>query len=340
MIIFVVGSARSGTTLMAQILGRHSRVFAFEELHFFEELWVPRDRGRILRGGQDLKLASRLIKNQKVGPYSAGTPEAFSQQATEFLRTLPPGMDAIHLYGAFLGYYTTANDKQIPLTQTPRDLFYVREILDQFEEARVIWMVRDPRAVLCSQKLRWHRPLWRKESPSRLAALRAWLNYHPITYSLILQSALRAASRYVDHPAVRRVVFERLIENPSGEIGEMLQWLGLGYEGEMLQVQRTGSSHHPDRAAEIGIDPEAHVRWRESCLSPTEIWICQRLARAEMQDAGYRTEPAQVNALQLAYYVASWLPRTAAAFLLHLPRTRSPWLAIRRRIASGAAVGR
>lgn len=340
MIIFVVGSARSGTTLMAQILGRHSRVFAFEELHFFEELWIPRDRGRILRAGQDLELASRLIKNQKVGPYSAGKPEAFSQQATEFLRTLPPGMDAIHLYGAFLRYYTTANQKQIPLTQTPRDLYYVREILDQFEEARVIWMVRDPRAVLCSQKLRWRRALWRETSPSRAAALRAWLNYHPITYSLILQSALRAATQYADHPAVRHVVFERLIENPSDEIGFLLQWLGLGDEAGMLQVQRKGSSHHPDRAAEIGIDPAAHVRWRESCLTPTEISICQRLTRREMQDAGYRMEPAQVNALQLAYYVATWLPRTAAALLLHLPRTRSPWLAIRRRVASGAAAGR
>jgi hypothetical protein len=325
---------------MAQILGRHSRVFAFEELHFFEELWIPRDRGRILRAGQDLELASRLIKNQKVGPYSAGKPEAFSQQATEFLRTLPPGMDAIHLYGAFLRYYTTANQKQIPLTQTPRDLYYVREILDQFEEARVIWMVRDPRAVLCSQKLRWRRALWREASPSRAAALRAWLNYHPITYSLILQSALRAATQYADHPAVRHVVFERLIENPSDEIGFLLQWLGLGDEGGMLQVQRKGSSHHPDRAAEIGIDPAAHVRWRESCLTPTEITICQRLTRREMQDAGYRMEPAQVNALQLAYYVATWLPRTAAALLLHLPRTRSPWLAIRRRVASGAAAGR
>jgi hypothetical protein len=339
LIIFVVGSARSGTTLIAQILGRHSQVFAFGELHFFEELWVPRDRGRILRAGQDLELASRLIKNQKVGPYSVGKPEAFCQQATEFLRPLPPGIDAIRLYAAFLRYYTRANHRQIPLTHTPRDLYYVREILDQFEEARVIWMVRDPRAVLCSQKLRWRRPLWRKESPSRLAALRAWLNYHPITYSLILRSALRAASRYVDHPAVRRVVFERLIENPSGEIGELLQWLGLGHEGEMLQVPRTGSSHHPDRAAEIGIDPEALARWRGSCLTPTEISICQRLAGREMQDAGYRIEPAEVNAIHLAFHVTTWLPRTAAAFLLHLRRTRSPWLAIRRRLASHVVAG-
>ncbi|WP_263786843.1 sulfotransferase [Salinibacter grassmerensis] len=38
---FVVGSSRSGTTMMGRILGRHPAVYTFHELHFFEQMWSP-----------------------------------------------------------------------------------------------------------------------------------------------------------------------------------------------------------------------------------------------------------------------------------------------------------
>ncbi|NIP95612.1 MAG: sulfotransferase, partial [Akkermansiaceae bacterium] len=46
---------------------------------------------------------------------------------------------------------TEEEGKRIPCTQTPRNVYYLREILGAYPDARVIWMVRDPRAVLCSQ---------------------------------------------------------------------------------------------------------------------------------------------------------------------------------------------
>ena len=39
--VMVVGSSRSGTTMMGRVLGRHPCVFTFEELHFFEQMWQP-----------------------------------------------------------------------------------------------------------------------------------------------------------------------------------------------------------------------------------------------------------------------------------------------------------
>lgn len=323
---------------MAQVLGRHSRVFAFRELHFFEELWVPGDRGRALESGQGLALAARLIKNQEIGHHIARNPEAFHQQAAAFLSTQPGGIDAVQLYAGYLRHYTEMNQKEIPLTHTPRDLYYVREILDLFEEARVIWMVRDPRAVLCSQKLRWRRSLWRTVSPSRSEALRAWLNYHPITYSLLWRSAYRVAAQYGDHPAIRRVSFERFIEDPVNELRSLLGWLGLEYQDGLLDVGHIGSSHHPNRPDQIGIDPKVLTRWRRSCLTATEMSLCHFLTRREMLDAGYAVEPARINPLQLVFCLASWLPRTGAAFLLNLKRVRSQRLALQRRFVSRRAV--
>ena len=38
--IFVVGSSRSGTTMMGRILGNHKDIFTFNELHFFGAIWT------------------------------------------------------------------------------------------------------------------------------------------------------------------------------------------------------------------------------------------------------------------------------------------------------------
>ena len=38
--IFIVGSSRSGTTMMGRVLGNHPSVFTFKELHFFGTLWT------------------------------------------------------------------------------------------------------------------------------------------------------------------------------------------------------------------------------------------------------------------------------------------------------------
>ncbi|MGY8951594.1 MAG: sulfotransferase, partial [Flavobacteriales bacterium] len=38
--IFIVGSSRSGTTMMGRILANHSDIFTFKELHFFGTIWT------------------------------------------------------------------------------------------------------------------------------------------------------------------------------------------------------------------------------------------------------------------------------------------------------------
>ena len=40
--IFIIGTPRSGTTLTARILGKHSRIFMPGETHFFEDIYSRR----------------------------------------------------------------------------------------------------------------------------------------------------------------------------------------------------------------------------------------------------------------------------------------------------------
>ena len=40
--IFIVGSSRSGTTMISRILNNNKSVFSFKELHFFSQLFSNR----------------------------------------------------------------------------------------------------------------------------------------------------------------------------------------------------------------------------------------------------------------------------------------------------------
>ena len=64
--IFIVGSSRSGTTMMGRILGKHPDVFTFKELHFFGTIWTNCTES-ILDKKQQIHLLSRLFCIQQNG---------------------------------------------------------------------------------------------------------------------------------------------------------------------------------------------------------------------------------------------------------------------------------
>ena len=68
-IIFIVGSSRSGTTMMGRILANNSNVFTFKELHFFGTLWTLSDKKKITQKVQ-IDLMSRLLCIQERGIFN------------------------------------------------------------------------------------------------------------------------------------------------------------------------------------------------------------------------------------------------------------------------------
>ena len=47
--IFIVGSSRSGTTMMGRILANHKDIFTFKELHFFGTMWTLSDNQELTK---------------------------------------------------------------------------------------------------------------------------------------------------------------------------------------------------------------------------------------------------------------------------------------------------
>lgn len=330
--IFVVGNSRSGTTLMARILGRHPAVFTMEELHFFEELWSPDSDYLHFTREKALQLTSRLLNIQRNGYLNQKNTQSFIQEAEKIIENLPKEVSPPLVFSAVLNYETNLHQKTIPCEHTPRNVLYISEIIKLYPQARIIKMIRDPRDVLLSQKRRWKRPFLSQKIPKQ-QAIRYWINYHAITISKLWNANVCTADRFEGDLRVYSLRFEDLVSEPESTGEKICSFLDISYNADMLEVPRIGSSSESDRPEQTGISQNRVERWRQGGLTATEIFICQKINQDLMEKHGYKLETTFPNPLLLILSITSFPVKLTLALLFSLKRIGNITDTIRRRLA-------
>jgi hypothetical protein len=222
------------------------------------------------------------------------------------------------------------NGKVIYCDQTPRNLFYIEEILKLYPKAKLINMLRDPRDVLLSQKNRWRRRYLGDDSPL-IESVRAWVNYHPITMSMLWRSSIRTALRHADNPRVISVRFEDFIQHPEHTVRKICDFLGLPFTEDMLLVPNVGSSIEQDQPTKTEINKNAVGRWKKGGLTTTEVFLCQKITGQEMAAVNYLQVPARPKALQLIVSILSLITYSLISVILNAPRIKNLKAAFMRR---------
>jgi hypothetical protein len=286
-IIFVTGASRSGTTMLARLLGAHSRILALKELHFFGDIWEPRDKPGTIAEIELIEMAAVLFGRQQRRLWEGKPTDADREKARALVGTLvSQDRTAARVYAAAVHLLAAEAGKQIACEQTPRNIFYARQVLDFYPGARILHIVRDPRAVLASQKNRWRlRKLGAQHLPW-YEMLRNWVNYHPITMTKLWKKATEEAVRLQNHDRVRIVRFEDLVANPEDGIRNICRFVGVDFEPPMLDVPRWGSSHLKAGDEEKGISSRVNDEWR-CTLPPAHGLICERMAAPLMDKFDY-----------------------------------------------------
>ena len=300
--IFVVGTPRSGTTLTARILGRHSGLFMPGETHFFDDIYARRQElGAPCDTQASAAIAARLSTlyerfnepddQQRI--QALGGDPALRQMLGTSCRT----------YGEVLSRFMNFQMRQHPTkvrwgNNVPKDLFYVKDILTFYPEAKFVICVRDIRDFLYS-----YQHQWTKSSPEHIERLKKL--YHPILTSLLWKAAMkqiRLAQTLVPLDNLLIIRYEDLAAQPEATIHTLCQFLKEPYEDEMLQVGANNSSFG---VQDQGIFSTSIQRWRQH-LSPEQVYIAERAAQPELEQLGYQVAEVRPNPLKLLGIAASF----------------------------------
>ena len=289
-LIFVTGASRSGTTMLARMLGAHSAILAFNELHYFGSLWDPHDSSRAFSARNLSELAALLLARQNHGLWGGRPSAVESSWGRRLVRDMAEDQcNPAGLFNAFAHRLTADAGKTFACEQTPRNIFYARRLLELYPNAKVVHMVRDPRAVLASQKNRWRlRQLGAQHLPIA-EMLRNRVNYHPLTMGRLWSRATEEACQLKQHSRFSIVRFEDMATDSEAAARRLCGFLGLAFEKEMLEIPRWGSSNVEHTSARTGVSAEVVDQWR-STLSRGEALICEKITNPLMQRFGYKPE--------------------------------------------------
>jgi hypothetical protein len=276
--VFVVGTPRSGTTLLSEILGAHPAIAMAPETHYYNSFASTCDREDCLaEAGSRERYVDRLFSSETFGRMDL--PEATRGQVMEAL-----GEDeATHadVLGPILAAFASVHGASRPGEKTPRHIEWVPQILGDFPEARIVSVVRDPRDVALSQgRAPWESTVWR--------SAKEWRRHQGLAADYM--------GRFPDR--FREVRYEDLLEDPSGTAREVCEFADLPYEEQMLDFHESGSatfdgeSEPWKRKASEPIDPSNKEKWRDQ-MPPEERWVVEHVDGEGMEDRGYgRSDPA------------------------------------------------
>ncbi|MEM8716684.1 MAG: sulfotransferase [Cyanobacteria bacterium P01_G01_bin.4] len=148
--------------------------------------------------------------------------------------------------------------------KTPQDFMHLDTLAEIFPDARFVFIMRDPRQMMASMKnLKKH--VGGDGNPHQ---------YHPVAYSLYWKTAFNQVRSFIKtgKALVHVVPFEDLIESPDQFAQSLAEFLNT-----------TVSQSIETKGANSSFPSGSRQR-----LTPSECWLCERLAGDSMLAAGYK----------------------------------------------------
>ena len=282
--IFIVGFPRSGTTLLATLLSRHTQIAVPPETRFLEDV-VGRTHNRA-------KMLARVAGSKRCQALGLN----LDVVAAKFLAGSPTYS---RLFRALLETYADKMGKTIVAEKTPIHLLHIPTLVKWYPTARFLLIVRDGRdCVLSLRNVRWtHDNIVRNSAEWRWRMKRA-------------RRLLRTHAR-----SIRLMRYEDLVLAPERELRRAMDWLELPFEKEQLFPSEAGTpipSWESKRKAEARGFPDRSsiASWRREA-HPKMLAEMETVMRKELVVWGYEVEGRKLNllaAVQGAFF-SSWMFR-------------------------------
>lgn len=316
-IIFIVGSSRSGTTMMGRILSNNSNVFTFKELHFFNILSKSNFYNK-LSADESIVLLAKLLCVQDNSIFEVNRYKNYLFQAREILPNKQ--YTSFGIYNFFISYTLKINNKKIACLQTPNNIHFLNDINKYFSNALIINMVRDPRDVLLSQKNKWKRRFLGASKIPLFEAFRSYANYHPIITSKVLEASWTKTLLLKHNHNFKIVFFEKFLNHSEKTLKDICSFLSIEYDKEMLLVPLVGSSTENDLSNKFFLDKSKTFKWKKGGLNNAEIYLSELILKEFMIKFNYQTVKFKLIPLLLIFYFLTLPVKLSLSLLLNLYR--------------------
>ena len=273
--IFIVGMPRSGTTLLTSMLSAHPRIAIAPETHYLS-YWIREYRTLNLTSLKDFELFwQALSRSQRFSYFGIDA----NKTRERILAKGPPSHH--HILSGWLEEYANNINKPRWGEKTPLHYQSLEHILTWFPNARVIWMLRDPRAVTASlQKVPWAS------------------NYIHIHAQQWQASLTRFEQIWQKDSRVQLLCYETLVQQPEKSLKTLCQFLGETYTPAMLTarsethtplINRQGWAVQHLQSALQPVSASAINKWRQA-LASHQIEIIDSLTFPAAANYGYTAE--------------------------------------------------
>lgn len=272
-IFFVVGSPRSGTTLLQSMLMQSPGVTIPPETKYMGITYRREGRNGAIGTDAGWAAAVKAVLGQNDRSEFPVETEALRD------RLEAPG-ERTHrrLLGEWLDLCGEVAGAEIVGEKSPAHTEYVGVLSEWFPEARFVHIVRDPRDVVLS-----HREVWKR--PPLQAALR---------WRFDQKFLRRYAAENPDAP-LRTVRYEDLVAAPEETIRGIASFLGLEFIPEMAdpsnRADRGFAAHETHKLQTLERVTTGRIGRYKGKLSRSDLAVVQAVCGSEMRALGYELEP-------------------------------------------------
>jgi hypothetical protein len=280
--LFIVGCARSGTTLLQRILNAHPQMAIVHETH-----WIPlffRDRiGLTPEGLVTEALIPRLLEHERFrrrfGKVGIG------QVELEGLLQNDRPMPYAEFVSSLFDLYGRLQGKTLVGDKTPRYVQNMRLLHALWPGARFLHLIRDGRDV-CLSAINW------KERSAALAGRFSTWSEHPVTTAAVWWKWRvrlgQEAGESLDPRLYAEMRYEAMVARPGEECVRICSFLGVPYDDRMLRFHEGRTRNSPDLSAKrswLAITPGLRD-WRTQ-MSPEDQERFEAAAGDLLDELGY-----------------------------------------------------
>jgi hypothetical protein len=263
--IIITGCQRSGTTLLRTLLGNHPDLIEHpQEPQFILGLYQ-----RFGLHISDVKTAvSYLIHH----PY---LPSSINKDALTQLFSNQTSLTLAEFIQQYL--HCWAGEQLLtkrPVIKDPAFIFHLDFIEKLFPQATIIHIIRDPRAAVASQIVRWP-------------------HLSPIEGAMLWRNALQSAKKWSQNrqqPYIE-VYYEQLLRQPSETLQTLCHKLNIPYQAAMQNFTQETIIFRPNAKPEprtlTAVDPSRLHGWQDH-LTPFDIQLIEQCCQQEMSQRQYQ----------------------------------------------------